>query len=48
MDRLEQVFGPVCMYRGIHTVHGTIVPVTRIFELHGVPGMKATGKTYLL
>ncbi len=32
---------------GIHTVHGTIVPVTRVFELHGVPGMKANEKTYL-
>ncbi len=47
MDRLEQVFGPVRKDGSIHTVHGTIVPVTRIFELHGVPGMKATGKTYL-
>lgn len=46
MDRLEQVFGPVRRDGGIHTVHGTIVPVTRVFELHGVPGMKANEKTY--
>ncbi len=46
MDRLEQVFGQVRKDGGNHNVHGTIVALTRVFELQGVPGMKANEKTY--
>ena len=44
---LEKVFGQIRRDGGIHNVHGTIVPVTRVFELQGVPGMKANEKKYL-
>ncbi len=47
MDRVEQVFGRIRKDGGIHNVHGTIVPVTRVVEHQGVPGMKADEKMYL-
>lgn len=44
---LEQVFGQIREDGGIHNVHGTIVPVTRVFELQGVAEMKKNEKKFL-
>lgn len=44
---LERVFGQIREDGGIHNVHGTIVPVTRVFELQGVPEMKENEKKFL-
>jgi phosphoenolpyruvate phosphomutase len=44
---LERVFGQIREDGGIHNVHGTIVPVTRVFELQGVAEMKENEKKFL-
>ena len=44
---MERVFAQIRQDRGIHNADGEIVPVTRIFELQGVPDMKAREKKYL-
>ncbi|MFQ5757353.1 MAG: phosphonopyruvate hydrolase [Acidiferrobacterales bacterium] len=44
---MEQVFGQIRKDGGIQNVDKTIVPVTRIFELQGVPQMKENEKKFL-
>ena len=44
---LERVFGQIREDGGIQSVHGTIVPVTRVFELQGVQEMKENEKKFL-
>lgn len=44
---MERVFAQIREDRGIHNVDKEIVPVTHIFELQGVPEMKAREKKYL-
>jgi phosphonopyruvate hydrolase len=44
---MEQVFGQIRKDGGIQNVDKTIVPVTHIFDLQGVPQMKQNEKKYL-
>ncbi len=44
---MEQVFGQIRKDGGVHNVDKTIVPVTHIFDLQGVPRMKENEKKYL-
>ena len=44
---MERVFAQIRRDRGIHNADKEIVPVTHIFELQGVPEMKAREKKYL-
>jgi phosphonopyruvate hydrolase len=44
---MERIFEQIRRDRGIHNADAEIVPVTHIFELQGVPEMKAREKKYL-
>jgi len=44
---MERIFAQIRRDRGIHNADAEIVPVTHIFELQGVPEMKAREKKYL-
>ena len=43
----EELLGEIKRAGGVHTSEGRMVPVSRIFELQGVPSMKANEKKYI-
>ena len=47
VTEMERVFARIREDRGIQNVDNEIVPVTHIFELQGVPDMKAREKKFL-
>ncbi|MHC4171682.1 MAG: phosphoenolpyruvate phosphomutase, partial [Planctomycetota bacterium] len=44
----EEILQEIKRAKGIHTINDMMVPVTRLFELQGVPQMKENEKKYLL